>query len=102
MRSRYTAFCLKNMDYVLETTDPQTRLDFDPAANKEWAQNSEFTGLEVLTSKAEGNKGMVEFRAHFHTKGEEPQIHHEISKFRKQGGIWYFRDGKTIQPKPTA
>lgn len=100
MRSRYSAFCLKNMDYVLETTDPQARFSFDPAANEEWARTSEFTNLEILKSSAEGNKGMVEFKAHFQTKGEEPQIHHEVSKFRKQSGVWYFRDGKTVNQEP--
>jgi SEC-C motif-containing protein len=44
-----------------------------------------------------GNKGMVEFKAHFKTLGQEPQVHHELSKFRKQSGVWYFRDGKTLK-----
>ncbi len=95
MRSRYTAFCLKKMDYVAETTDPQVRYEFDMKANEEWANSSKFLKLEVLKSSQEGNKGMVEFKAWFKV-GEGPeQLHHEVSKFRKQAGVWYFKDGKS-------
>lgn len=96
MRSRYTAFTLRNMDYVQATTDPQTRMTFDLPTTREWAENSEFFKLEVLRSSAEGNKGMVEFRAHFRMNDGTEKIHHELSKFRKQAGLWYFRDGKVL------
>ena len=98
MRSRYTAFALNNIDYVVATTDPQTILSFDMEATKEWADTSEFFKLEVLRSSCEGNKGIVEFKAHFRLKDGTAQIHHEISKFRKQAGVWYFREGKLITP----
>lgn len=94
MRSRYTAFVVGNMDYIIETTDPQTRMQFDMKANEEWSKNSKFLKLEVLSSSQDGNKGTVEFKATFQTDGQEPQVHHEFSKFRKQAGTWYFREGK--------
>ena len=94
MRSRYTAFVVGNMDYIAETTDPQTRLQFDMKANEEWSKNSKFLKLEVLSATQDGNKGTVEFKATFQTAAQEPQVHHEISKFRKQAGTWYFREGK--------
>jgi SEC-C motif-containing protein len=97
MRSRYSAFALKNIDYILRTTDPQTRWDFDRGANQEWADKAEFLKLEVLKASSEGNKGIVEFKAHYKTAEEPEVIHHEVSKFRRQGGIWYFRDGKVLQ-----
>lgn len=100
MRSRYTAFCLKNIDYVMETTDPQARLDTDQNATLEWMNSAEFTRLEVLSSRDEGNKGVVEFKAYFKMNGAD-EVHHELSKFRKQGGIWYFRDGKVFPPPAT-
>lgn len=96
MRSRYTAFTRMDMEYVQTTTDPQTRLTFDMPTTRTWAESSEFFKLEVLRSQAEGNKGMVEFRAHFRLKDGSEKIHHEISKFRKQAGVWYFRDGKVL------
>ncbi len=100
MRSRYSAFALKKIDYILETTDPQTRLKFDMKSNQEWAETSKFLKLEILKTNFEGNKGMVEFKAHYQIGVEPITIHHEISKFRKQAGIWYFRDGKMVVQEP--
>ncbi len=95
MRSRYVAFILKNFDYLTETHDPQTRQHFDLKTNVEWANTVKFTGLEIIHSEEVGNKGLVEFKAHFQDLStQESHVHHEISKFRKQGGIWYFREGK--------
>lgn len=98
MRARYTAFVLKKMDYIHKTTDPQALRGFDIVANREWAENSEFYKLEVLRSSIDGNKGIVEFKAYYKTNGESTQVqHHEVSKFRKHAGVWFFRDGKVIQ-----
>lgn len=98
MRSRYTAFCLKDMDYIYASTDPQRQSDFDFEENKNWASSVEFTGLKIVKSSEEGNKGVVEFIAHFKVQGaEEVQVHHELSKFRKVDGIWYFREGKILK-----
>lgn len=99
MRARFSAFAVKNIDYVKETTDPQSLHEFDVAATKEWADTSEFYKLEILRATNEGNKGIVEFKAHFRQGGKE-HIHHEISKFRKQAGHWYFRDGRLVNPNP--
>lgn len=94
MRSRYSAFCVKDLDYLIRTTDPQTRLDFDFEATRQWAESAQFSKLEVLRATQEGNKGLVEFKAHFATSGQPGQVHHEISKFRRQAGQWFFREGK--------
>ncbi|MEZ0390576.1 MAG: YchJ family protein [Pseudobdellovibrionaceae bacterium] len=94
MRSRYTAFAINKMDYIFETTDPQARMDFDHKANEEWASSSKFLKLEILRASQEGNKGMVEFKATYQTGDQDPKVHHEISKFRKQAGVWYFREGR--------
>lgn len=97
MRSRYTAFCIKQMDHIKETTDIQVRSQIDFASNREWAENSEFLRLEILAATENGNKGTVEFKAHFKVTGEEQvQIHHEFSKFRKQQGVWFFREGRSL------
>ncbi|MBX3020187.1 MAG: hypothetical protein KF799_00800 [Bdellovibrionales bacterium] len=100
MRSRYTAYAQRDFEYILNTTDPQRRLDFDHAASREWMDGSTFTGLEILKSSEEGNKGVVEFKARFRTGDKAEETHHELSRFRKQGGVWYFREGKVIPPPP--
>lgn len=95
MRSRYSAFVLKNMDYIIATTDPQRRYDFDHGETSAWMNESTFHRLEVMNSTSEGNKGTVEFKAHYTTKNGAEEIHHEVSKFRKQAGVWYFREGRS-------
>jgi SEC-C motif-containing protein len=94
MRSRYCAFVVHDFDYLQETQDIQTIEKFNLAANQKWAESVNFTHLEILRAEESGNKGLVEFRAKYKDKstGEE-HIHHEVSKFRKQKGIWYFREG---------
>lgn len=95
MRSRYSAFCAKNLDYVMETTDPQARVEMDIESTRAWMNDAEFLKLEVLSSTNEGNKGNVEFKAYYRMNGQD-HVHHEFSKFRKHGGIWYFRDGRIV------
>ena len=98
MRSRFTAFARKNMEYIRFTTDPQTVLSFDMDGTRAWAESAEFFRLEILRASEQGNKGIVEFKAHFRTGDLSPEVHHEISKFRKQAGRWYFREGKVLTP----
>jgi SEC-C motif domain protein len=100
MRSRYTAFVLQKMDYIEKTTDPQIKFDFDFESNRQWAAESEFVELKILKTSTDGNKGLVEFQAKFKLRAGEPEdkvrTHHEISKFRKQAGVWYFREGRVL------
>lgn len=103
MRSRYAAYVHKEIDYLLESLDPQARFDWDRKSTEDWANAADFTGLEIVNSTNEGNKGTVEFKAHFKMEvnpgeGKTEHTHHEISKFRKQAGVWYFRDGKVVPP----
>ncbi len=102
MRSRYSAFALKNMKYIYDTTHPQARGEFDKKANQDWADQAQFTKLEILNSSVEANKGIVEFKAHFKLKDTDPAIHHEVAYFRKQEGVWYFRDAKIVPTKTAA
>jgi SEC-C motif-containing protein len=82
MRSRYTAYAKRDFDYILRTTDPQRRYDFDHRASKEWMDRCTFTKLEVLHAEEQGNKGFVEFIAHFRREDGAEVAHHEFSRFR--------------------
>jgi SEC-C motif-containing protein len=93
MRSRYAAFIKKDYEYLEETVDPQTNSDFDHAGNRAWGESVELYKLEILRAEQNANKGLVEFKAYFRQDGAN-HVHHEISKFRKQAGTWYFREGK--------
>lgn len=100
MRSRYSAYAAKEIDYLRESLDPQNRGDFDIRATSQWANEATFTQLEILKHEDNGNKGLVEFKAHFTIAGED-HVHHEISTFRKQAGQWYYKSGKILNPNPT-
>lgn len=95
MRSRYSAFCVVNMDYLFNTTDLQIRYEFDDKANEAWAKNSQFKKLEIIKTEESGNKSIVEFKAYFHADGQD-HVHHEISTFRKTGGAWFYRSGRIL------
>lgn len=81
------------MDYLEETTDPTMKESFDREANEEWAKAAKFEGLNVMSTSSEGDKGEVEFTAHFEIDGEKLQ-HHERSQFVKKNGEWFFHSGE--------
>ena len=95
MRSRYSAFAMKNVDYLHDTLLPETRHDFNREHVTDWANNSEWTGLEIRSTEAGGpddGEGVVEFVARFRVQGKD-YVHHETSTFKKQDGVWYYVDG---------
>ncbi|WP_322517392.1 YchJ family metal-binding protein [Rhodopseudomonas palustris] len=96
MRSRYAAYALKDFDYIVETTDPDTRELFDHDANRTWMEQSTFVDLLVLDRHEKGSRGTVEFVARFSRGGAAEQTHHERSQFRKHKGRWYFSEGVTV------
>jgi SEC-C motif-containing protein len=97
MRSRFAAFCVKDIDYVMNTTDPLTRRQFDRAANLQWANGSEFLKLEIIKATEQNTSAHVEFKAYFKTLGsDEVLLHHEKARFAKRFGQWYFQDGKIL------
>lgn len=99
MRSRYSAFTVADIDYIEKTTDPSMRSTFDREGTLEWAKNSEWLGLEIVSTKdgtETDNSGIVEFVAKFKYEGVA-RDHHERSDFRKRDGQWFFVDGKIVQ-----
>jgi len=96
MRARYSAFCVKDIDFLYESLDPQNRSDFSRPDTETWANNATFTGLEIIKTEDNGNKGQVEFKAHY-TIGAEAYLHHELSTFRKQAGQWFYKSGKIYE-----
>ncbi|MNK07377.1 hypothetical protein D3C87_252900 [compost metagenome] len=99
MRSRYSAYAAQEIDYLRESLDPQNRNEFNHDATARWAKESKFTKLEIVRTQDTGNKGVVEFKAHFTAAGED-HVHHEVSTFRKQAGQWFYKSGKILNPSP--
>ena len=109
MRSRYTAFALKDWDYLKSSLHPgEKNYSYNLIKNQ---NDVRWTRLEVLGSKIGGEfdeEGEVSFVAHFTENGERKTMK-EISKFFKVGGKWFyspkgsksFATTKTIQSKKT-
>lgn len=101
MRARYTAYTQIQMDFIEQTHDPKTSQDIDMQGSREWAQTTNWDGLEIIETAQGGvddEVGTVEFKATFLTE-EGPQIHHELSQFHKRDGVWYYSDSS--QPSQT-
>jgi len=96
MRSRYTAYVLKDIDYLIETTYPENRKFYPKDELKKWAESSNFFNLEIIKSDKKDDFGIVEFKAYYEHNGDI-YIHHEYSTFIKENGIWYFEEGSVFE-----
>jgi SEC-C motif-containing protein len=91
MRSRYSAYVLQNADYLLTTWYKSTRpkeIDFSQ-------ENVTWQKLKILHAKkgdVKDDKGRVEFNAFYEQDGQS-LVMHEISRFKKFGGKWFYVDG---------
>jgi SEC-C motif-containing protein len=92
MRSRYSAYVLKREDYLLATWHPSTR----PAHLKLATQQPATTwlGLNVKYHEEDGEHATVEFIARLRYGGGKAQRMHEISRFVRDDGCWYYLDGR--------
>ena len=99
MRTRYSAFVLVKPNYVVKTTIPAQQNLLDIKAIENWAKETDWAGLEIVTHTPKLGKrhAQVEFKAYFKTN-ENLQAHHELSAFVKvtdknsNNARWYFLD----------
>jgi SEC-C motif-containing protein len=91
MRSRYSAFVLGRLDYLLATWHASTRptdLALDPAAK--------WLGLEVRSHRLQGaDHAEVEFVARYREGGRAHRLH-ERSRFVREQGNWFYVDGDPL------
>lgn len=102
MRARYTAYTQAEMEFLSLSLHPDKREENDPEGVRDWAENSEWHGLQVLETEGGGpedDQGTVEFIASY-TYQDEEQNYHEVATFDKVDGQWYFTDGKPAVRKP--
>lgn len=100
MRSRYSAYCLKNIDYLLNTEHPSRRKPNSRQLISATANSVRWLGLTILTSEAgqkEDEAGMVEFVAVYQDGKSAAQLH-ERSHFIKEKGKWFYTDGDRLPP----
>ena len=87
MRSRYSAYVLGLIEYLLATWHASTspgELELSPV---------KWLGLEVRQAQTAGDAGVVEFVARCRDSGRAQRLH-ETSRFVRQDGRWYYIDGQ--------
>lgn len=99
MRSRYTAYAVCAVEYLLRSTHPSVRKFYNAEDLENWAKSNDWQRLEIISKtdgEAKDKTGTVEFKAYFTDANGQAQIHHEHSNFRKELGKWFFVDGRVI------
>ena len=86
MRSRYSAYVLGLIDYLLATWHPGTAPGELELPLVKWL------GLEVRHAQASADAGVVEFVARCRENGRAQRLH-ETSRFVREQGRWYYVDG---------
>ncbi len=92
MRSRYSAYATKSIQYLKDTLWPRYQKAFNLIEVTEYAAQTQWIGLEILeTNKGQAGdaKGSVLFCAKYLAHGRLGQ-QTELSLFKKRQGRWYY------------
>ena len=87
MRSRYSAYAIGLIDYLLATWHPSTspgELELQPV---------KWIGLEIRHTESSEEAGVVEFVARCRVNGRAQRLH-ETSRFVRHEGRWLYIDGQ--------
>lgn len=93
MRSRYSAYVLANGNYLhrsWHTSTRPTKKSLQSLAPTQW------TGLTIVRTEQGGldhTSGLVEFIASYQ-EDNQTKLLHEISRFVREGGRWFYVDGQ--------
>ncbi len=95
MRSRYTAYTHKNINYILQTWHPDTRphdLSLSDLNKTNWTQLYIINGTQ---EKKHNKTASVEFVAYYSENSVFKKLH-ELSQFIKTDNKWFYVDGKIV------
>lgn len=91
MRSRFTAYCLSDFNYILDTYAPKPRNDLSVEILEDSADDNHWFTLSIPSNPAL-DKNQVEFFAYYFVKNK-PYVLHETSRFEREGPAWRYTDG---------
>ena len=93
MRSRYTAHVVGDVEHLSKTWHPRTR-----PATLALEPSQRWLGLSVrrVEQGEDGLEGVVEYVARFKVEGRGHRLH-EISRFEKLDGRWFYVDGELVE-----
>lgn len=93
MKVRYHAYETCDMEFIKESHDPDNTDGIDWAECEKWARESQWLGLEIISTTKGGEDdkdGIVEFKATYIENGKTI-VHHERSYFVKKNGVWFYQ-----------
>jgi SEC-C motif-containing protein len=96
MRSRYSAYFFRLVDYLVATTHPDTRERDLKSRLEESIHEANWRFLTILGASKGGPQdktGKVEFVAEYFV-GSQSYEHHERSRFKRYQGAWKYLDAK--------
>ncbi|MGV8992515.1 MAG: YchJ family protein [Flavobacterium sp.] len=89
MRSRYSAYCVQNAEYLLKTTHKSTRKFHRKSDILDWSKSNNWLKLEIISSSEQ----TVEFKAFYIDSDLNALVHHEKSTFLMEDSAWFYKDG---------
>ncbi|MGJ8692579.1 MAG: YchJ family protein [Thalassotalea sp.] len=98
MRSRYSAYVTKNIDYIVATYSPEVRKQQNSADIKLWADSCRWINLiihQTAINEKTAQTGEVEFSAIF-IENNQLCLMREKSNFIKIAERWYYHDGLMV------
>lgn len=99
MRSRFTAYVVHAIDYLVNTTHPSSRKASLKTDIEHTADTYHWLSLQVVSASAgtvTDKVGKVVFIAHYRRNDGRLGIHKERSRFKKHNGHWLYLDGKEL------
>lgn len=96
MRSRYAAYVVANVDYLVKSQRGPAALGFNARSAASWAKSVEWLGLTVQRSwmnPFNPDIGYVEFTARYRDANGEHKMH-EVSEFHFMSGEWFYYTGQ--------
>ena len=93
MRSRYSAYVMQHVDYLIATTHSSERKNYDREELLKWASSATWLQLQII----DFIENTVEFKAYFLDDHNQKQIHHELSTFIFENGSWFYIDGEFFE-----
>jgi SEC-C motif-containing protein len=95
MRSRFSAYALGKVDYLISTRVDAKRADEDREDLLQYCKSVSCVGLKII-NKEKGEKaddmGLVTFHASLQANGRR-SLHIETSSFAREQGKWVYVDG---------
>lgn len=97
MRSRFTAYALGRVDYLITTTAEAKRAEIDREDLARYCASISCVSLKIVTTEQGGagdEAGVVKFHASLSSGGKR-HLHIERSTFVREEGAWRYVDGES-------